>query len=119
MINVIQPEIPVKKVNKISTIPIHKHGSDAGYDIKALEKFSVEPRGMQLIPTGLAFAIPHGFYGQIMPRSSMALAGLTTSAGVINSGYNREVFILVVNQGLVTITVDKGDYYAQILFLLI
>ena len=107
----------MKKVKKISTIPIRKHESDTGFDIKALERFSIEPKGMQLIPTGLAFAIPKGFYGQIMPRSSMALAGLTTIGGVIDSGYNREVFILVVNQGLMTIMVDKGDHYVQILFI--
>jgi dUTPase len=41
--------------------------------------------------------IPPGYFGQIIIRSSLAVAGLSIQGGVIDSGYEDEIKIILVN----------------------
>lgn len=69
------------------------------------------------IPTGLAVAIPTGYVGLIRDRSSLALAGLHTVAGVIDSDYRGEILVAVHNAGGSTLSIHHGDRVAQMLIL--
>jgi len=69
-----------------------------------------------LVPTGLSMAIPHGFEGQIRPRSGLAARhGITqlNSPGTIDSDYRGEVMVLLVNLGAETFTIRHGERIAQ------
>jgi dUTP pyrophosphatase len=75
------------------------------------------PGERRAVPTGLAFALPAGFEGQVRPRSGLALRdGVTTlnTPGTIDSDYRGEVKVILINHGQVSVTVRRGDRIAQL-----
>jgi dUTP pyrophosphatase len=75
------------------------------------------PGERQLVPTGLAVAIPDGFEGQVRPRSGLAhRQGVTllNAPGTIDSDYRGEVLVLVVNLGSSPVRLRRGDRIAQL-----
>ena len=63
-------------------MPLRGSKNAAGYDLFAAEEVRVPGSTMRphdsvhvgnaVVPTGLAFEIPHGFYGRIVERSGLA-----------------------------------------------
>lgn len=90
---------------------------DAGFDLASLETFSLDPGESQLVSTGVHFAIPNGWVGIVRDRSSMALRGGTTAAGVIDASYRGEVKVLLRNLGDNVLKIEIGERIAQCLFL--
>ena len=91
----------------------------AGLDLASAADAPIElaPGGRVAVPTGLAFAIPHGFEGQVRPRSGLARKfGVTVAnaPGTIDSDYRGEVQVLLVNLGAEPYTVQPGDRIAQL-----
>ena len=77
------------------------------------------PGARTAVPTGLAFAIPQGFEGQVRPRSGLALKnGVTVlnAPGTIDSDYRGEVNVILVNTGSEPFEVSRGMRIAQIIF---
>ena len=72
--------------------------NSAGYDLFADESIEVSPNSRVLISTGLKMQIPKGFYGQISPRSGIALRnGVVALSGTVDSGYLGIVYVLLFN----------------------
>ena len=90
---------------------------DAGLDVVAREAAVLAPGGGRaLVPTGIAFALPVGYAGFVQPRSGLALRhGVTVlnSPGTIDADYRGEVQVLLINHGLETFTVERGERIAQ------
>jgi Retroviral aspartyl protease/dUTPase len=65
----IHPEEPlkVKKTENTAILPERKTASAAGYDLTPVEGFTLPPGKQRLINTGIAMAIPEGYYGQLYP----------------------------------------------------
>ena len=85
-----------KKLREDITLPKKAHATDAGYDIYAPYDFSLEYK--QKVMLGFAVAIPDGYVGLIVPRSSTGIKGLhisntdiSNTVGVIDSGYRGEI----------------------------
>jgi dUTP pyrophosphatase len=77
---------------------------------------TLAPGARQLIPTGLAIALPAGFEAQVRPRSGLALKhGITVlnSPGTIDADYRGEVQVLLVNHGQAPFVIRRGDRIAQ------
>lgn len=69
-----------------------------------------------LARTGLAVAIPVGFYGRVAPRSGLAVKnGLDVLAGVIDSDYRGELCCALLNTGDETITLPSGSRLCQLI----
>jgi dUTP pyrophosphatase len=108
----------VKKIHKDATIPQRKNEGDAGLDLSTTEAFTLEPGERRLVPTGLCFGIPDGYYGQIKPRSGLASKGVTVDGGVIDRGYTGEVKVILCNHDKEKeFKFNVGDRIAQVLFL--
>ena len=60
-------------------------------------------------------AIPCGAYGRIVPCSGLALKGINITAGIINSDYQGEVKVLLINHSNVQFEVKTGDCIAQLI----
>jgi len=78
---------------------------------------TLAPGARAAVPTGLAFAIPAGYEGQVRPRSGLARkfgVTLTNSPGTIDSDYRGEVQVLLVNLGQEPFVVQPGDRIAQL-----
>lgn len=110
-----QPELAVKRLRPGAAVPTYATPGAAGLDLVACldSRLLVEPGQTVLVPTGLAVAIPPGYVGLVRDRSSVALAGLHTVAGVIDSDYRGEVMIAVHNAGAAQFTIRPGDRVAQ------
>ncbi len=58
---------------------------------------------------------PPGHYGQICPRSSLAIKGVIVLAGVIDSDYQGTIKVVLQNISEVPLPLEKGSKMAQIL----
>ena len=89
-----------KRLDPGSTLPTRGSSQAAGLDIFSIEEVVIEPKQRSLVRTGLAVAIPEGYYGRVAPRSGLATQkGLDVLAGVIDSDYRGEVRCLLYNTG--------------------
>lgn len=94
--------LQVKKIKESAKLP--KRGSDyaAGYDLFACidKPIIIEPHTTCKIGTGLAFALPHGFFGAIFARSGLATnQGLRPAncVGVCDEDYRGEYIVALHN----------------------
>lgn len=101
-------------------LPSYKTTDSAGMDIRAAvdESILLKPGERALIPTGLQFAIPKGYEGQVRPRSGSAIKhGITmlNSPGTIDADYRGEVKLIVINHGQHNFTIERGERLAQLI----
>ena len=114
-------KLVVKKLTDNAVIPEYATDGSAAFDLVTTETVTVEPNSrVHILPTGLAFAIPKGFYGLVAVRSSVGFKHnciLPNGVGVIDSDYRGEVKIGLVNQGFKNQTFKAGTRVAQMLIL--
>jgi dUTP pyrophosphatase len=94
-------------------------GMDLVAAVSANEPMKISPGGRAAVPTGLTFAIPQGFEGQVRPRSGLALKnGVTVlnAPGTIDSDYRGEVKVILVNTSNEVFEIERGMRIAQIVF---
>ncbi len=109
-------KIQVQKLRNDAKLPEYAHSGDAGMDLFSSESVTMKPGERAPIPTGIAMAIPHGNVGLIWDKSGRAVnEGLTTLAGVIDSGYRGEIKVIIFNTSNETVTLEKHQKIAQIL----
>lgn len=99
-------------------LPAYATAQSAGLDLMAAVsgEVTLAPGARQLIPTGLAIALPDGFEAQVRPRSGLALKhGVTVlnSPGTIDADYRGEVQVLLINHGAAPFVIRRGDRIAQ------
>ncbi len=108
------------KVRETAFTPSRANPSDAGLDIhyspqNPHSKIHMSPNTSRIIPTGLKFAIPHGYMLEVKNRSSIAAKRhLLVGACVIDSGYEGEVFVNLHNVGVESQVIAPGDKIAQL-----
>lgn len=90
--------VKIKRLNENAVIPKYAHEWDAGFDIVAAEDVIIEPGETEIVPTGLAIALPPGYECQIRPRSGITVkTKLRVQLGTIDAGYNGGIGIIVDN----------------------
>jgi len=98
-------------------LPRYMTAGSVGMDLVADVDVILAPGERQLVPTGIAIAIPLGYEGQVRPRSGLAVRdGLTVlnAPGTIDADYRGEVQVLLVNHGTAAARVQRGDRIAQL-----
>ncbi|RYZ37271.1 MAG: dUTP diphosphatase [Myxococcaceae bacterium] len=100
-------------------LPRYETEQAAGMDLRAdIDGERVlQPLERMAVPTGLAFALPPGFEGQVRPRSGLALRhGVTclNSPGTLDADYRGEVQVLLINLSNAPFTLRRGDRVAQL-----
>ena len=105
-----------KRLDPKATLPTRGSSLSAGLDIYVIEDLTIPPGDRRLARTGLAVAIPEGYYGRIAPRSGLATQrGLDTLAGVIDADYRGEIGCLLYNVGNETIHLPAGSKICQLI----
>ena len=99
-------------------LPRYMTPYSSGLDLMASvkEPVVIEPGRIELIPTGLAVALPPGFEAQIRPRSGISLkkgVSLINSPGTIDADYRGEIGLATINLGPEPVTINRGDRIAQ------
>src|SRR5215510_12866992 len=109
-------QLRFKQLDPRAVLPRRGSVLAAGLDIYSIEDLEIESKQRSTVRTGLAVAIPPGFYGRIAPRSGLAAKnGLDVLAGVIDSDYRGEVCCLLYNTGDEAITLPAGSKICQLI----
>ena len=114
--------IQLKKLNENALLPTRGSEHAAGYDLYACleEDVLIAPGQTVKIGTGLAVAVPEGFFGAVFARSGLASKeGLRPAncVGVCDSDYRGEYIIALHNDSNMARTVRHGDRIAQLVIL--
>jgi dUTP pyrophosphatase len=105
-----------KRLDPNAILPARGSSRAAGLDIYAIEALTIQPAERVLARTGLAVAIPEGYYGRLAPRSGLATQkGLDTLAGVIDADYRGEVLCLLYNAGDESIQLPAQSKICQLI----
>ena len=105
-----------QRLDDRATLPTRGSSSSAGLDLYSIEDITIGPQKRIVARTGLAVAVPVGFYGRVAPRSGLAVKnGLDVLAGVIDSDYRGEVCCALLNTGDEAINLPQGSRLCQLI----
>jgi dUTP pyrophosphatase len=112
-------EIEIKRLTDTARIPERGSSQAAGYDLFAdlKEAVTIAPHETVMIGTGVAVAIPEGYFGGVFARSGLsAKEGLRPAncTGVIDADYRGEIKVALHNDGIHARLVEKGQKVAQL-----
>lgn len=107
-----------KRLTETAHRPTKSNTFDAGWDLYSDQLVSLPPGTRETVGTGIAFDVPQGYVGLIWPRSGIASrSGIDVLGGVIDSGYQGEVKVILVNHDpSFSYTAKAGARIAQIVF---
>jgi dUTP pyrophosphatase len=112
-------ELPCRLLSDEATLPTRAHEGDAGLDLYAAERVTLQPGERAGVGTGVAIEIPEGHAGLVLPRSGLAARhgiALVNAPGLIDAGYRGEVRVLLLNTDRAEpFEIAPGDRIAQLL----
>src|SRR5213593_2793609 len=116
---VMTPHVQVRRLRPDAILPRYMTDHAAGMDLHAALDAAIEiaPHERVAVTTGLAFALPVGYEGQIRPRSGLAREhGITLviSPGTLDSDYTGPLIVLVINHGTSSVRIEPGQRIAQL-----
>ena len=111
-------EILIKRLSKNVTLPRYETEDSSGLDLAANidDQIKILPGKSEIIPTGLAVAIPKNFEIQIRPRSGLAAksqVSVLNTPGTIDADYRGEIKVILINLSDKVFVVEKGLRIAQ------
>ena len=112
--------VKIKKLNEQAVVPKYASESAAGVDLHSTSSMTIEPGTCKLIPTGLAMAIPNGWFGAIHPRSGLAVKRglrLANGCGIIDADYRGEVLVALYNDNQEPQSLEVGERIAQMIIM--
>jgi len=114
------PGVDLQVIAEPSAIlPFYASIGSSGADVNAhiSNEIVILPGESALIPTGLRFAIPHGYEIQIRPRSGLALnhqISVLNTPGTIDADYRGELKVILINFGKKAFIVTPKMRIAQL-----
>lgn len=81
-----------------AVVPYKSRHSDVGYDLTLIRVHKRVNNVCTMYDTGVQIQLSRGFYGEIVPRSSLIKSGymLANSVGIIDRSYTGNLYIAVV-----------------------
>ena len=111
-------DVLVQRLDPGAPLPSPGHPGDAGLDLVTTRDATLEPGQRALLPTGIAIALPPGWFAAIVPRSGLAAKqgiGIVNSPGTVDAGYRGEIQVCLVNlDPAAPVALSRGDRIAQI-----
>lgn len=112
-------DVQIIKLHPDAVLPSYQTDGAAGMDLYARldAPVTLASGERQLIPTGLAVALPIGYEAQVRARSGLSIKhGITmvNGVGTIDADYRGEVGALVVNLGQEPFVIEPGLRIAQL-----
>lgn len=117
-VDVTTEQLAVQLLHPAAQPPERTRPGDAGFDLRAVEPFTLEPGQRALVPTGVAIALPPGHAGLVTPRSGLAIKhgiSVVNGPGLVDPNYRGELKVVLVNLGDETFRGEPGDRIAQLL----
>ena len=111
-------EINYFKPTEFGRVPAKATKDSAGYDLFASHAKTILPGRSAKISLDLHWAIPTGFCGRIIGRSSLVLTdSVTVEGGLIDSEFRGIVQAILFNHSQKAFTVKEGERIAQVVFM--
>lgn len=112
----------VRRLPGTGDLPLPRYQTDesAAVDLHAAldGPLQLQPGAIQLVPTGLAIALPPGYEAQVRPRSGLAVkhgVSLPNTPATIDADYRGEIMVPLINHGAAAVTLTRGMRIAQML----
>jgi dUTP pyrophosphatase len=111
--------INIKKLTETAIIPTCGTAESAGYDLYGDndDVIQIAPHSTIKIPTGIAMAIPSGYFGAVYARSGLATKkGLRPSncVGILDADYRGNVIVALHNDTDELMEVNPHERIAQL-----
>lgn len=115
-----QPQLRIRRLRDNARLPEYHTAHAAGLDLCACLDTPVElaPGEVRIIPCGFAMSLPHGWEGQVRPRSGLAsrhAVTLPNAPGTIDADYRGEVMVPLINLGRASFVVEDAMRIAQMI----
>ena len=107
----------VEKLHSDAIIPSYHYPSDSGMDLYSVKRVAIYPMSWELVPTGIAIALPPSTEGQVRPKSGLSLKygiSVLNTPGTIDENYRGEIKVIVQNFSHETFLVEIGMKIAQL-----
>lgn len=110
-------KVDIKILNENGKIPTQGTADSAGFDLYSAEDYRLLAGECKLFKLGISIAVPAGYYGQIAPRSGLALRNqIAIFGGIVDEGYLGEIGVILKNFDSTPLEIRKGDRIAQFIF---
>lgn len=112
-------KISMKRLTETATLPTRAHSTDAGYDLYAdiPTDLTIAPHTTTLVGTGIAAAIPEGYFGGIFARSGLSVKrhlAPSNKVGVVDTSYRGEIKVALHNHSNETQVISPNERIAQL-----
>jgi dUTP pyrophosphatase len=113
-------DVPVliRRLDPDIALPAYAHAGDAGADLVTTVDVTLRPGERQVVPTGIALALPGGFAAFVHPRSGLAAThgvSIVNAPGTVDAGYRGEVMGVLGNLDREhPVELRRGDRIAQL-----
>jgi dUTP pyrophosphatase len=111
-------DVLITRLDEGLPLPSYGHPGDAGIDLFARADCDLAPGERELVPTGIAIALPPGFAAFVHARSGLAIrsgVGVLNGPGTIDAGYRGEISVILINHDPHTVVhISRGDRIAQL-----
>ena len=110
-------DLRIRRLSPDAILPAAAHPGDAGLDLHASARLTIESGAWATVPTGITIELPPGTEAQVRPRSGLAARhGVTVlnAPGTIDEGYRGEVGVILINHGPAPFEVTPGARIAQL-----
>jgi dUTP pyrophosphatase len=111
-------QLAVRLLHPDAQAPERTRPGDAGFDLRSVEPFTLAPGERQLVPTGVAIALPPNHAGLVTPRSGLAIKhgiSVVNGPGLVDPNYRGELKVVLINLGDEAFHGNAGDRIAQLL----
>lgn len=92
------PTCYVFKTDVNAVFPSKSKPSDVGYDLTVIKEEKKWLNNITLYDTGLKLRVHHGYYAEVVPRSSLSKSGymLANNVGIIDPNYNGNILVALI-----------------------
>lgn len=98
-------------------LPTRAHEADAGYDLYAMEAWTIFPGKSHVFDTGVHAQIPNGCCGLIVSKSGLNVNHGIISDGLIDCGYTGSIRVKLYNHGCNPVSIEVGQKISQLVIL--
>lgn len=110
-------EIKFNRCSENAIVPIRATVGSVGYDLQYAVGTCLVPFKLELVKSDVILEIPKEFYGKVVGRSRLALSGISTHVGTLDSDFRDIACVLLTKiSQRVDYPIKKGDRISQIIF---
>jgi len=110
-------QLKVKKNHPDAVLPQKAYKGDAGWDVFSVEDVSLLPQEVREVDIGISIEIPESYFIWPVARSVQRRRGIFLSGGIIDSGYRKNLTLIITNLSKKIYEIKKGDKIGQLIIL--